>query len=325
MSKIGLHLLIGSRTGYGNFLQTTVSSGSYRPIIKCVGDFAPAREAKAVFGNRVLTIGRLTGYGWEGFDDYASSGSSPEYIAAVAAHVFETFYRPKIEDNPLVDVWEPSNEWSWWWDWQASWYIALAPHFEAYGKSMGVFACSTGNPPDATYPDIARCCRELKARNAGHILTLHEYGLPDTLRGSTPYHALRYRRLYEFLQQHDAVIPLVISESGQNNGCCFVGTEAFIDDYEWYDDYLMRDDYVLGCAAWTLGRWAGANFQEALPALADYIVAHPALPPMPYRTYLPFVSRGASYDNSLWGLAVSAGLGGLAWIIRRRIKAKKNR
>jgi len=43
----------------------------------------------------------------------------------------------------------------------------------------------------------------------------------------------------------------------------------------------MKDSYVVGAAAYTLGNWQQANFQEALPALADYIVTHPTLPPPP--------------------------------------------
>jgi hypothetical protein len=43
-----------------------------------------------------------------------------------------------------------------------------------------------------------------------------------------------------------------------------------MDDFMWYDAELMKDDYVLGATIFTLGNWANANFQEALPALGDY-------------------------------------------------------
>ena len=64
----------------------------------------------------------------------------------------------------------------------------------------------------------------------------------------------RYRQLYRYLAEQDAVIPLVISESGQNGGGGLVSEEDFFADYTLYDDQLMLDQYVLGCAAWTLGR-----------------------------------------------------------------------
>ena len=83
--------------------------------------------------------------------------------------------------------------------------------------------------------------------------------------------------LYQYLEQEDAVIPLVISEAGENGGGGFTGVETFVDDFAWYDRQLSRDDYVIGCAAWTLGDWSGANFAAALPALADYITGRATL------------------------------------------------
>jgi hypothetical protein len=158
-----------------------------------------------------------------------------------------------------------------------------------------MFACSTGNPPDEAYPAIALACKDLGPR--GHYLTLHEYGgvgMPvETLKGTQPYHALRYRRLYEYLFKHDALAECIITEAGQSGGSTFPGTPAFIEDFAWYDSELMKDPYLVGAAAWSLGglmQWAGANIQDALPALADYIIAHPheedPLPP-------PVKPRGA--------------------------------
>jgi hypothetical protein len=73
------------------------------------------------------------------------------------------------------------------------------------------------------------------------------------------------------LQADDADIPLVISEAGENAGGGFTGVDVFMDDFAWYDRQLNKDDYVIGCAAWTLGDWSGANIQAALPALSGYI------------------------------------------------------
>jgi len=42
----------------------------------------------------------------------------------------------------------------------------------------------------------------------------------------------------------------------------------------WYDDECRLDSYVLGIASWTLGNWGGANWQTALPEMADYICDH---------------------------------------------------
>lgn len=302
MSKIGLHVVIGPRNGYGDFLRGLV--GYVTPdsplIVKGVGDLGVSREASNILGaDRVLPMGRMTGQGWEGLDFHAEGGTRPETIAE--AH-FREHYEPKIILNRHVKVWEPCNEWSAHWSWQADFYIALMPFFEAYGCGIGLFAASTGNPPDLAYTAIARACRAAKERNsrmaadqAKHILTLHEYGgvgvsIP-TLRDTQPFHALRYRRLVEMpevgLRANDAIIPIVISEAGQESGARFIGVEAFIADYAWYDSELVKDDYLLGATAWTLGNWAEANFQEALPALAEYIRNHPTPPPSPAPPPIP--------------------------------------
>jgi hypothetical protein len=83
------------------------------------------------------------------------------------------------------------------------------------------------------------------------------------------------------------VIPLASTEAGENAGGGFSGVETFMQDFAWYDQQLSRDDYVIGCAAWTLGDWSGANLQEALPALADYIAGRP----LNSRTYLPSLAN----------------------------------
>lgn len=299
MSKIGLHVVIGPRTGYGDFLRrlhdaNAVSSASPM-VVKCVGDFGPALEAKQVLGaDRVLAIGRRAGEGWEGLDVHAEGGTPPRDVAALH---FKQVYEPVVKANPSIDVWEPSNEWSAHWSWQADFYIELMPLFEAAGKRIGMFAASTGNPPEPAYTPIVRACAAAKERNKGHVLTLHEYGgvgvsIP-TLRNTQPYHALRYRTLYERLKQENAVIPLVVSEAGQNAGYEFVGVDAFVADLAWYDAELFKDSYVLGCAAWTLGNWAPANFQEALPALAEYVVNTPTPTTQPEPEPTPARPRGA--------------------------------
>ena len=72
------------------------------------------------------------------------------------------------------------------------------------------------------------------------------------------------------------------------------GLETFMQDFAWYDQQLSRDDYVIGCAAWTLGDWNGANFQAALPALGDYISGEYVIRHYPPRAYLPLIANGLS-------------------------------
>jgi hypothetical protein len=206
--------------------------------------------------------------------------------AQEAAQQYYALVKPIWDLNPIIDVWETFNEYSWHWDWQADFYIALMDLAEADGYRLGLWSPSVGNPPEEFYPEIARTCRRAKA-HGNHIMCVHEYGLDGLLREAPSKLVTRYRRLYRYLQQEDAVVPLVISEAGENGGGGFTGVETFLDDFSWYDAELSRDSYVIGCAAWTLGDWSGANFQEALPALTEYLAGRP----IAARTYLPLMAH----------------------------------
>ena len=164
---------------------------------------------------------------------------------------------------------------------------------EADGFKLALYACSTGNPHNvAAVMQMLPALRAAKRR--GHYLALHEYGCVgggvDTLQGTEPYHALRYRHLYEsILIPNEADPPLVITECSQNGGAEFMGLNVFMNDAEWYDSELRCDPYVVGASLFTLGHWAGANFQEALPALADYIASDLPAPRPPQPISEPYV------------------------------------
>src|SRR3989304_4351638 len=81
MSKVGLHILIGNRTGLGAFLQRVAYETTGSIVIKCVDDFGPATEAKRILGDRAITIGRKTGQGWEGLDEHPIGGTPPDAVA----------------------------------------------------------------------------------------------------------------------------------------------------------------------------------------------------------------------------------------------------
>jgi len=300
MSKISLHIMQGPRRGYREFLLKLAAAGVRPAVIKTVSEFGAAKEAKEICGDETLTVGRLTGFGWEGFDQAAETVPISE-MADVANRLWRDHYNAEVIGNPWIDVWEISNEWSAHWMWQAAMYVALAPYFETYHVKIGMFACSTGNPPDEAYPAIALACKDLGLR--GHYLTLHEYGTEGMLHGSEPHLALRYRKLYDYLFLHDALAELIISEAGQNGGGEFPGVEPFVGDFAWYDSELMKDGYVIGAAAWTLGAnvsWSTSNIQDALPALADYILAHPdpepGLPPTPTLRGTPRLQYARTYN-----------------------------
>jgi hypothetical protein len=285
MSKIGVHCVIGPRNGFGDFLRKIADAGQTLAVVKCVDDFGAAKEAKDLMSN-TLTVGRLNSFrnaDGQAVDAQAFEPLLPDGTYRDAREVAAWFYagvKPQWDLNrDRIDVWE------------SDFYLAMMDIAEADGYKLAHYACSTGNPPDATAArQMIPCLQEAKKR--GHYLSLHEYGgvgdhapgkpNPPTLRGTEPYHALRYRALYEtILIPNNADAPLIISECAQDGGYEFIGTDIFIEDFAWYDSELMKDSYVAAASAWTLGRWHAANFQDALPALADYIIAHPTQVPPP--------------------------------------------
>jgi hypothetical protein len=294
-SKLGFHAVFGPRAGLDECLWWCALSGHPVPVIKCVDDFEAAFKAKR-YSDQTLTVGRVNGVGLNNHDFVdMQAWEPPEYqmpdgtsytTAQEAAQQYYNLVKPIWRLNPVIDVWETFNEFSWHWPWQADFYIALMDLAEADGYRLGLWSPSTGNPPEEFYPEVARTCRRAQA-HGNHILCVHEYGLDGLLKEAPSKLVTRYRQLYRYLQQEEAVIPLVISEVGENAGGGFTGVETFMDDFTWYDAQLSRDGYVIGCAAWTLGDWSGANFQEALPALTEYLAGRP----IPARTYLPLLAN----------------------------------
>jgi hypothetical protein len=213
-----------------------------------------------------------------------------------AARRYYALIKPKWVLNPQIDYWETFNEYSGNWSWQADFYIALMDLAEADGFRLGLWSTSGGNPPlpgtgtldaagrairkifsssEQPYEAIARACRRAKA-HGHHILCVHEYAWEGLLKDNWGNDVVgRYRGLYRYLQSQNAEIPIAITECGENGGGGFVGAGRLIEDLSFCDQRWMADPYLIGAAFWTLGNWEGANIQSALPALADYIIAHP--------------------------------------------------
>lgn len=299
-NKIGVHVVDSlpdgplpdvpmERTAFITFLNTCAAAGKPVAVVKCLDDFAQAQDTK-LHSPLTLTVGRKNdtpNYDLQGFDRYADPASSDYTPPAQFAQTLFTELKMYWDQNPSIDVWEICNEWSWWWAWQADFYIAMMDICEATQPPVGhppyriaMYGCSVGNPPEEFWPDIARACARAKA-HGNHMLSLHEYALwTDLLQDSYAQYGdslvLRYRRLYDYLKLHNADCPLVLTEVGQGGGGAFVGTELFVQDFGWYDTQLRQDPYVVGCTAWLLGyqAWQGSDFSPALPALADYITAH---------------------------------------------------
>lgn len=301
-SKIGVHVVIGPRKNYGIFLQTLKSAGARLPVVKCVDDFSPAREAKDTLGStNVLTVGRLNTVrdaqgnrrDLQGVDPVTPTGM---LAAGPVARDYYELVRPIWEANRHIDVWETFNEMSAHWAWQGEFFVAMMDLAERDGFTLAIYSCSTGNPPDQqAIEKMKDACGEAERR--GHYLALHEYGgvappkhdggWPKTLRGSHPFHALRYRDTLAALWQWKIRPRILLTEVGQAGGFDFIdrltghGPGSMRRDLEWYDDQLAHDDEVIAAAMYTLGNWHQANFQAALLDLGAHIVRRHRTSPNP--------------------------------------------
>lgn len=286
MSRLGTHIVIGPRNGYGEFLTRIANSNTLNPVpIKVVDDMSPAQHAKDVLGERCLTIGRFNrakdangnSFDMQAYEPLTATG---QYVSVIeVARWYYGLVRPIWEQHrSYIDVFESMNEFSAHWGWQADFYVAMMDLADIDGFKLAHYSCSTGNPSEniVADPKFINCMRETKRR--GHYLSLHQYGGVGTniktLRGTEPFHALRHRALYNALPE-DARPNLLLTEVGQAGGFDFLGTEILMSDMAWYDSELVKDTYVKGATIFTLGKWNQVNYQEALPQLAEYIATHP--------------------------------------------------
>jgi hypothetical protein len=318
MSKAGIHIVLGPRNWYGDFVKAIAQAGKTLAIVKCVDDFGAADEAQRA-NLDTLTVGRVNEVAGR---DMQAWEPQPNQTAQQAAGAYYALVKNKWVLNPFIDVWETFNEYSGNWSWQADFYIALMNLAEADGYRLGLWCTSGGNPPlpnmevtnlryisavearnmamvsrtprsmalgtdgigEQPWEAIARVCRRAKQRNAGHVMCVHEYAWHGLLKDSWGNGVVgRYEALHEYLVSVDADIPIAITECGQNGGGGFVGVDQFMLDVETCDAKWMAAPYLAGVTMWTLGNWSNANFQAALPRLAQYIIEHPtpSAPPPP--------------------------------------------
>lgn len=282
VSKLGLHNLGSKHNGTGQFFTTIKAAGRQLAGVDNHDDYGLGFEA-AQYWPGVLNIGDLTEF--EGAFDI-------------------NLLRQHAKLNPHITHWQVYNEISGDWQGQADRLINI---MQTYGNEFKfvIFNCANGTPPypsedgGVAYSNIARACAVAKA--GGHMMAVHEYG--NVWDGNT---LLRYRKLADYLRDHNALCPIVITEASIDEST-FPGVDRFMAWCKRYDAELMKDDYIVGAALWTLGGgWC--DFHPALPALGQYIATvQPSAPPPPD----PIVSFRGTCPQSVWDhvatAAVSAG------------------
>ena len=295
MSKLGLHVVMGSRRGYGDMLRRCAQASQPVPLVKAVDEGGCLLEAKG-YSARTVTIFRTRVHG----DLPGGNFQGNPYQVAEA---WMNGQMPIWRRNP-ADYYEVINEpdpptlegYLW-----LNLFMEQCIHIaDAQGFRLALYSFAAGVPE---IDEFARLAPSLKlAKRGGHILSLHEYGIPKSMRASYPAITTRYRSFYANVMVPMAcVIPVAITEAAPNGGHNWGGEDFFLSEVTWYDTELMRDPYVIGAALFTLGdgggQWTGANFEAALPALGTWIIAHPTPEkPVSNRQYAVWTDNAALHS-----------------------------
>lgn len=259
VSKIGFASVGDQRTGYGPCLQTIAAAGRRPALIKVQDDFGAVDEPLALWPD-VLCVGRKTAWNSGPYDP------NDAIAKILAAH----------QQKPVIHWWEYLNEIDGEWVQQADFYIGLLPLMKQNNLGLVLFNAAKGTPqyPEkdpVPYHEVMRACKFAKENGYEALLGLHEYGSGPDLIG-------RYKRLADYLEAYDALIPIILTEYGQET---FPGNDPYMAQIKHDDQIYGPDARILGAGTWVLGGhgWSGSNYQTMLPQLGTYLATVPPFEP----------------------------------------------
>jgi len=301
-SKLGIHLTRNSSPTIMEFVRE-----AHPAVVVSLGDMAFLADVKTI-SPQTVTIGRFL----EG--DQSLEGDPTD-----RARQFVNDNASRYLESPGVDYWLGWNEptigsvadMEWFAAFESERTVAMAE----VGLKVAVGNFSVGTPElsefEAFLPALAT------AKEHQGILALHEYSAPTMYSGlgagipgleasdERGALTLRYRYWYDhYLQAHDLVLPLVITEAGLDGGVIPSGeyhtkgwrdlseeilslspedaTESYLAQLNWYDDQLRRDSQVLGFAIFNVGdsegMWKSFDVTDILPRLAEVIYSKECQP-----------------------------------------------
>ncbi len=288
-SKIGVHAIANG--GTVDFVRMVKQGGGHVAVVKGL-TFGYLKDVKEI-SPETVTLGRWPDPQWEAIQ----TGGDVPAQAALYMNMHMSYWEAH---KAYVDYWEILNEV----DpptieghvWLAEFFIEAMNIAEANGYKLALFSYSMGVPEIYEWQAMVETGVFARAKQGGHILSLHEYANPmsgrwgeamplypgqDPNDPSLPRYADRgvltgrYRHLYrDILIPRDEVIPLVITECNLAIEDPEERAEIFLDEMFWYDDRLREDEYVIGMTIFTLGGlyWSHFDFREFLPDLANHII-----------------------------------------------------
>ncbi len=289
-SKLGVHTIFSGPTI--PYLRQLLQNGARFPVIKVVDNLSLLAEVKAL-APEVITIGRVT----------SAIEAAPGIMGADLAQMADSLVQlvlnkiavsPELQGGRVVDYWEIVNEPA---PPGVAGYRRLAQLMilcmekaERHGLKLGIFAFNAGTPEWAEMQAMVETGVFGRARQGGHILTLHEgvfYDWPidhwwgHQIPGSPVVEGagalcFRYRYLYHLLKMRGEVIPLVVSEIRFNGADFPISADEVVRRARWYDSEFAKDYYAWAFCPFTLGPtpgWEREDYAYAYPALVNYMIS----------------------------------------------------
>lgn len=289
-SKLGVHAIASGPTI--PHLRQLLENGTRFPVIKAVDNLTLLAEVKAL-APQVITVGRVT----------SAIEAAPNVMGADLSQLADSLIQlilnkiavsPELQGGRVVDYWEVVNEPA---PPGVAGYRRLAQLMilcmekaERHGLKLGIFAFNAGTPEWAEMQAMVETGVFGRARQGGHILTLHEgvfYDWPidqwwgHQIPGSPVVEGagalcFRYRYLYHLLKMRGEVIPLVVSEIRFNGADYPVSADEVVRRARWYDSEFAKDYYAWAFCPFTLGPtpgWEREDYAYAYPALVGYMIS----------------------------------------------------
>jgi len=285
-SKFGIHAIQpgGQESGW---ILSMAQAGAPFAVVKgvdCPGLAVSAKKASP----KSITITRFTQYVSV---QEISDMLEPDY-AGIAKRLFIPFDKMTAEERAAADFWEMMNEPSPPGD---AGYERLSRlnHFvmdEANHRGIKVllFSLNAGTPEWGQMLAMANSGVFERAKQEGHGLAWHDgvFGNDAVEKGfglsipGAPYIpgcgllCGRWRNLYHLLRQHNAVVPLFITELRVNGGNTELSAEETLRRFKWYDTLIRHDAYVVSAMPFTVApseEWKGHNYTYAMQALTGYM------------------------------------------------------
>lgn len=283
-SKLGVHAILANRVR--EFANRLHGEGTHFSVVKAVDDMGWIEDVKQI-APATITVGRFTSR-FEGCGELDTPGAD---LDRMAGELIGVILDKRGETN--VDYWEVSNEpdppGPQGYERLGLLMIECMKLAEQHDLKLALFGLNAGTPEWSEMKAMAATGVFRRARQGGHILSLHEgtfdthdpkkcYG--DAIPGAPQVDGagclnFRYRYLYDILERRGEVIPLLISEWYCGDEAS-ASTETLVEAARWYESEMAKDYYALGFCPFTLGPsqgWGHTDWERAYPGLCDYAIS----------------------------------------------------